>query len=121
MYYGDQVCLRAIQSSDVDYVAQHFNKLELRRFLGVPIPKSRNYIEALLENRGSSDPWKDGLLQLSIIDKQSGTFLGLVNLKDIVKPHNRAELGISIMVLMQFALSCGLLSIFLVSIVSFLT
>jgi RimJ/RimL family protein N-acetyltransferase len=96
MYYGDLVCLRALQSSDADYVVRLFNNLELRRFLGVPIPKSRNYLETLLENRGSSDPWKDGLLQLSIIDKQSRDFLGLVNLKDIVKPHNRAELGISI-------------------------
>jgi RimJ/RimL family protein N-acetyltransferase len=96
MYYGDLVCLRAVQSSDVDYVVKHYNKLELRRFLGVPLPRSRNYLEAWIEKQGSSNPWIDGVLQLSIDDKNTGEFLGFANLKDIVKPHSRAELGISI-------------------------
>jgi RimJ/RimL family protein N-acetyltransferase len=96
MYYGDLVCLRAIQSSDVEHLAQHYNKLELRRFLGVPLPRSRNYLQAWIEKQGSSNPWIDGVLQLSIADKNTGEFLGFANLKDIVKPHSRAELGISI-------------------------
>lgn len=96
MYYGRLVGLRAISSSDLDVVLKHFNELSLRKFLGVPLPKSKNYIESWLEKRGSSDPWRDGVLELSIINKSTGEFLGLVGLKDIVKPHNRAELSVSI-------------------------
>jgi RimJ/RimL family protein N-acetyltransferase len=96
MYFGDFVCLRPIDDSDMDYIIQHFNKFELRRFLGVPLPKSRNYLEAWVEKEASSDPWKDGTLKLAIADKNTGEFLGFVGLKDIVNPHSRAELGISI-------------------------
>jgi RimJ/RimL family protein N-acetyltransferase len=96
MYYGDLVCLRAVQSSDVEHVMQHYNNIELRRFLGVPLPRSRNYLQAWIEKQGSSNPWLDGVLHLSIADKNTGEFLGFANLKDIVKPHSRAELGISI-------------------------
>jgi len=97
MYYGDLVCLRAFESSDLDIVVEHFNKLELRQLLGVPIPRSKNYLELLFGKRGSSDPWIDGLLELSIIDKRTGEFLGFVYLGDINKPHSRAEFGISIL------------------------
>jgi RimJ/RimL family protein N-acetyltransferase len=97
MYYGDLVCLRAFEPSDLDIVVEHFNKIELRKFLGVPIPRSRHYLELLFEKRGSSDPWIDGLLELSIVDKQTGEFLGFVYLGDIKKPHSRAEFGISIL------------------------
>jgi RimJ/RimL family protein N-acetyltransferase len=96
MYYGDLVCLRAFESSDIDTVMKHFNNLELRRFLGAPIPRSKHYLELWLGKRGSSDPWMDGLLELSIIDRFSGEFLGFTHLEDIKKPHNRAEFGISI-------------------------
>jgi RimJ/RimL family protein N-acetyltransferase len=96
MYYGDLVCLRAVQASDVDNLVEYYNLLELRRFLGVPIPKSRNYLEQWLAKRGASDPWADGLLELSITDKQTREFIGLVHLEHITKPHDRAEFGISI-------------------------
>ncbi len=96
MYYGDLVCLRAIEDSDLNQVMKHYNQLELRRFLGVPIPRSRHCLEQRLQERGSSDPWADGLLELSITDKQCGEFLGFIHLEHIVKPHNRAELGVSI-------------------------
>lgn len=97
MYYGELVYLRAVESSDLDVVLQQYNKLELRRFLGVPIPRSKHYLEQWMRERASSDPWIDGLLELSIVHKQSAEFIGLVHLEHIVKPHNRAEFGISIL------------------------
>lgn len=97
MYYGELVCLRAVEPADLDILIEHFNKLELRRFLGVPIPRSRHYLELWMGKRGSSDPWIDGLLELSILDKHTGEFLGFVHLEDIKKPHSRAEFGISIL------------------------
>ncbi|MBN2228577.1 MAG: GNAT family N-acetyltransferase [Candidatus Thorarchaeota archaeon] len=96
MYFGNLVCLRAVQESDFDLLVKYFNALEIRRFLGAPIPRSRVYLEDWIMKRGSSDPWKDGLLELSIADKYTDEFLGFVHLEDIKKPHNRAEMGISI-------------------------
>ncbi|RDE16021.1 MAG: hypothetical protein C4K48_02695 [Candidatus Thorarchaeota archaeon] len=96
MYYGDLVCLRAVEASDVDNLIEYYNLLELRRFLGVPLPVSRNYLEQWLAKRGDSDPWADGLLELSITDKQTRESIGLIHLEHIIKPHNRAEFGISI-------------------------
>jgi RimJ/RimL family protein N-acetyltransferase len=96
MYYGDLVCLRAVEPSDLDSIMKHFNKMELRQLLGVPIPRSRHYLELWLGKRASSDPWVDGLMELAIADKLTGEFLGLVHLEDIKKPHSRAEFGISI-------------------------
>jgi len=36
------------------------------------------------------------MIELAIIDKFTGAFLGFVHLEDIKRPHSRAEFGISI-------------------------
>ena len=96
MYYGELVYLRALESSDFDIIIKFWNSMDFRSYLGVPLPRSKNYMTSWLEKRGSADPWRDGLLELAITDKDSGDFIGLVHLEDIKKPHSRAEFGISI-------------------------
>ena len=93
MYNGKLVSLRALEMSDLDAIEEHWNSWELRRSIGVPLPGSRH---EWLEFATKANPWKDGELNLAIIEKTTGEFLGTIGLRDIALPHRRAELGISI-------------------------
>ena len=93
MYDGKLVTLRALELSDLDVIEEHWNSWELRRTIGVPLPGSRR---DWLELATKADPWKDGELNLAIVVKETGEFLGTIGLRDIALPHRRAEFGISI-------------------------
>jgi len=93
MYDGKLVTLRALETSDLDAIEEHWNNWELRRSIGVPLPGSR---QEWLEMASRSNPWMDGEINLAITEKKSGEFLGTVGLRDIALPHRRAEFGISI-------------------------
>ncbi|MHA2602458.1 MAG: GNAT family N-acetyltransferase [Candidatus Thorarchaeota archaeon SMTZ1-83] len=96
MYYGELVCLRALEESDIDSMLLYWNTWELRRTIGVPLPRSRAAMEDWLVGASKTDPWKDGELNLAITEKRSGEFLGFAVLRAIRSPHNRGRLGISI-------------------------
>ena len=96
MYYGDLTYLRAVESTDIDEVLKHWNNLNFRRLLGPPIPWSRKFLEIWLEGRINADPWRDRMMELAIVDKDTDNFLGFIHLEDIKRPHSRAEFGISI-------------------------
>ncbi|MFW9786482.1 MAG: GNAT family N-acetyltransferase [Candidatus Thorarchaeota archaeon] len=96
MYSGELVTLRALEMSDLDDIMKFYNTLELRRFLGPPIVRSKRYMEEWLRRVSIWDPWKDGHLYLVVEDKKTQQFLGLAKIEDIRLPHNRAEVGISI-------------------------
>ena len=96
MYTGKLVHLRALEMSDIDDILKFQNTLELRRFLGPPIARSRKYMEEWLQKVSVWDPWKDGHLYMAICEKTTGRFLGGAALQDILFPHNRAELSVSI-------------------------
>jgi len=70
--------------------------MELRRFLGPPIVRSRKYWEERLHTSSTWNPWNEGHLSLAIEERETQTFLGLAYLEDITLPHNRGEVGISI-------------------------
>ncbi|MFW9888518.1 MAG: GNAT family N-acetyltransferase [Candidatus Thorarchaeota archaeon] len=93
MYAGNLVALRALELSDLPAIEKHWNNWELRRTIGVPLPGSRR---EWLEFATKADPWKDGELDLAIVEKKKGEFLGTITLRDIAFPHRRAEFGISI-------------------------
>ncbi len=93
MYDGKLVSLRSLDLSDLDAIEEHWNTWELRRSIGVPLPGSRR---DWLEFATKADPWKDGELNLAIIEKETGEFLGTIGLRDIALPHRRAEFGVSI-------------------------
>ncbi|MHA1637863.1 MAG: GNAT family N-acetyltransferase [Candidatus Thorarchaeota archaeon] len=96
MHYGKLVCLRALEISDLENIMMSYNDWSLRRWAGVPLPKSRKAIKEWLEIASVSQPWKDGSVHLAVTDKKSGTFLGMVRFYDIKSPHMRASMGISL-------------------------
>ncbi|MGD9396760.1 MAG: GNAT family protein [Candidatus Thorarchaeota archaeon] len=96
MYTGELVRLRALEVTDLDDIMKFYNTLELRRFLGPPIVRSRRYLEQWLLKVSVWNPWKDGHLYLAVEEKHSREFLGLARIEDVRLPHNRAEVGISI-------------------------
>ena len=96
MYAGELVRLRPLESADLDDIMKFYNTLELRKFLGPPIVRSRRYMEQWLYKVSIWNPWKDGHLYLAVEEKESGEFLGLAKIEDVTLPHNRAEVGISI-------------------------
>jgi diamine N-acetyltransferase len=96
MYNGDLVCLRSLEMSDLDDILKFYNTLELRRFLGPPIVRSRKYMEQWLQKVSIWSPWRDGHLFLAIEEKVTKEFLGVARIEDLKLPHNRGEVGISI-------------------------
>ena len=96
MYVGELVRLRAVEDSDVDHLMRNYNTLELRRYTGVPLPRSRSETENYLRAAALAHPWNDGYLILAIEERESREFLGIGRLFEIEKPHNRARLGLSI-------------------------
>lgn len=96
MYYGDLVRLRALEMSDLDIIMQHWNAFEIRKYLGTPLPMSKNAEREWLESATKHSPWKDGKIVLAIEDKKTGEFLGTISLFDISPQMRRAEFGIAI-------------------------
>jgi RimJ/RimL family protein N-acetyltransferase len=96
MYTGELVRLRALEMSDLDDISQFYNTLELRRFLGPPIVRSKKYMEQWLQKVSIWNPWRDGHLYLAVEEKETKNFLGVVRIEDIDLPHNRGEVSISI-------------------------
>lgn len=96
MYTGELVRLRALEMSDLEDILKFYNTLELRRFLGPPIVRSRKFIEQWLHKVSIWNPWNDGHLYLAVEEKETQDFLGIARLEDIKFPHNRTECGISI-------------------------
>lgn len=96
MYTGKLVTLRALEMSDLDEILRFYNTLELRRLLGPPIVRSRKYMEEWLQKMSGWDPWKEGHLYLAIEENKSHEFLGIAHFDDVLLPHNRAEVGLSV-------------------------
>ncbi|NHJ14120.1 MAG: N-acetyltransferase [Candidatus Thorarchaeota archaeon] len=96
MYFGERVCLRALEVSDLDKILEHWNTFAMRRYLGTALPMSENAERTWLEKATQYDPWKDGQVVLAVEDKKSKEFLGTVSLFGISKALQRAELGIAI-------------------------
>ncbi len=96
MYYGKLVCLRPLELSDLDDIVKYQNDWKLRRWSGVPLPKSRCSVEEWLERTSVSNPINDSKMVLAITDKKSGAFIGITRFYDMKVPHYRACLGIGI-------------------------
>lgn len=96
MYYGNLVCLRPLEMTDLDEIMLFENEWGLRRWAGVPLPKSRQAIQEWLEKASVADPWRDGTIHLAVTDKESGAFVGVTRLYNIKTPHRRACLGLAV-------------------------
>lgn len=96
MYRGEYVGLRALELTDIDHIMKFYNDWNLRRWTGVPLPKSKRALELWLEQASIADPWKDGSIYFALVDKKTYEFLGITRFYDIKSPHHRASLGVSI-------------------------
>ena len=96
MYTGDLVRLRALEMTDLDDIMKFYNTLELRRFLGPPVVRSKRYLEQWLLKVSVWNPFRDGHLYLAIEEKDTHAYLGIARIEDVRLPHNRAEVGLSI-------------------------
>ena len=96
MYTGDLVRLRALEMTDLDDIMKFYNTLELKRFLGPPVVRSKRYLEQWLLKVSVWNPFRDGHLYLAIEEKDTHAYLGIARIEDVRLPHNRAEVGLSI-------------------------
>ncbi len=96
MYNGRLVYLRALEMSDLDSITESYNQWDLRRWMGVPIPKSRDAMSEWLDKSVRLDPWQDGRVYFAICEKESRSLLGIARFYDIKVPHMRASIGVSI-------------------------
>jgi len=96
MYYGDLVCLRALEMTDLEDIMLFQNDWNLQRWAGVPLPQSRLSLENWLKNASIAHPLNDGTIYFAVTDKKSGEFIGITRLYNIKNPHHRASVGIAI-------------------------
>ncbi|MFW9919023.1 MAG: GNAT family N-acetyltransferase [Candidatus Thorarchaeota archaeon] len=96
MYYGELVCLRSLEMTDIDDIMRFQNDWNLRRWAGVPLPKSRRAIQEWLEIASVAHPWLDGNISFAVVDKRTNEFIGVTRFYDIKSPHHRASLGLGI-------------------------
>ncbi|NHI88031.1 MAG: N-acetyltransferase [Candidatus Thorarchaeota archaeon] len=96
MYNGKLVRLRPLEKSDLNEIMKFYNDYELKRLLGPPIVRSREYIAGWIEQVSQWTPWREGHLVMAIVQKETDDFLGIARIEDVLFPHSRAEIGISI-------------------------
>ena len=93
MFIGKKVILRSLELTDLEYIVNHDNNLDLRHNMGSAIPRSREDSENLI--RGS---WKlrknDERYFFAFVDKETNDFIGIVNLGLDNKISRSASLGI---------------------------
>ncbi len=96
MYCGRRVRLRALEMDDLDAIMRHWNTLEMRQNIQIPLPMSREAERKWLERVVTEDPLKVGYLVLAIEDKGSCRFVGTTTLHGFTGPNRRAEFGIAV-------------------------
>jgi diamine N-acetyltransferase len=96
MYYGNLVCLRPLEMTDLEEIMLFENDWGLRRWAGVPLPKSYQTVQEWLKEILVENPWRDETMHLAVTDKESGAFIGITRLYNIKSPHRRACLGLAI-------------------------
>ena len=95
MIKGKQVTLRGFELKDADTILAHFNDLELRQFLGGPLPVSKEeeeqWIRSTWEARQKGTEYTFG-----IEENNKGLLVGSCSLLDVHSINRIAELGIAI-------------------------
>jgi RimJ/RimL family protein N-acetyltransferase len=92
---GKRVTLRGLELDDVDTILAHFNDLELRQFLGRPIPVSRDEEEQWIRNTWENRQ-KGTEFVFGIEENTKGLLIGSCSLFSVLSRDRSAELGIAI-------------------------
>ncbi len=106
MITGDKIFLRGLELSDVDEILKHFNDVELRQFLGHPIPVSKDEEEQWIRNTWENR--KKGIEYVFGIElKEKKLLIGTCSLFSIHPINRSAELGIAIWNKKYWSKGCG--------------
>jgi RimJ/RimL family protein N-acetyltransferase len=92
---GNRVTLRGFELKDVDTIVAHFNDLELRQFLGHPLPVTKEEEEQWIRNTWEARQ-KGTEYTFGIEENNKGLLIGSCSLMDIQSINRSAELGIVI-------------------------
>jgi RimJ/RimL family protein N-acetyltransferase len=95
MIKGKRITLRGLELEDTDIILQHFNDVEVRRYLGrlVPVAKEEE-IEWI--RRGWDARKKGSEFVFGIEVNENQQLIGTCSLFSISSMHRKAELGIAI-------------------------
>ncbi len=94
-YEGEKVCLRALETSDIDNVMKNWNTYETRRNLMNTFPMSRSHEIDWIET--TLDAVKKGKKFVFVIEeKETRKFLGTVGFESVDFISRSATLGIAI-------------------------
>jgi RimJ/RimL family protein N-acetyltransferase len=92
---GEHIILRGLEVTDADEILKHFNDVELRRFLGLPIPISKDEEEQWIRN--TWDNRRKGIEHVFGIEfKKNNLLIGTCSLFSIHQINRSAELGIAL-------------------------
>ncbi len=95
MFEGKKVLLRSVELTDLDDILEHFNTIDLRKFISTPIPYSREEEEQWIRKTWE-ERQKGVAYHFAIVKKDTREFLGTCGLFDINTITRTAELGIAI-------------------------
>lgn len=90
------ITLRALEPSDADFMYNIENDSEAWRYAERVAPISRSQLRDYALNY-DANPFAAGQLRLVIVERTSGTPVGLLDFYDISVPHRRAYIGIYIL------------------------
>ena len=95
MITGNHLILRGLELSDTDEILKHFNNVEFRRFLGPPLPVSKDEEEQWIRNTWENR--KKGFeYHFGIELKENHLLIGGCSLFAVHQINRSAELGIAI-------------------------
>ncbi len=95
MLTGEHIILRGLELADVDEILKHWNDVELRRFLGLTMPVSKEEEEQWIRN--TWDQRRQGNEHVFGIEtKQPKHLIGSCSLFKLSWVNRSAELGIAI-------------------------
>lgn len=90
---GEKVILRALEQEDLDFLFSTENDMKLWEVSHTQTPFSKYILKRYLEN-SHLDIYEAKQLRLIIVEKESKTSIGMIDLFDFNPQHNRAGVGI---------------------------
>lgn len=95
MIHGKRITLRGLELEDTKIILKHFNDFELRQFLGVPVPISKDEEETWIQNTWESR--RKGTEHVFGIElSKTKLLIGTCSLFNVHCINRSAELGIAI-------------------------
>ncbi|MDO8056877.1 MAG: GNAT family protein [Candidatus Hermodarchaeota archaeon] len=95
MIRGKRITLRGLELNDVEIILEHFNDVDVRRYLGMLVPISKEE-ETEWIRRGWEARKQGTEHRFGVEVNENQQLIGTCSLFDISSVHRKAELGIAI-------------------------